>query len=427
MSLAILRTNIGDFDILEAELILVLIGTPSYYVTIDGDEAPSGTVEISFASGRVFTGTVARAVPYEGRIECVIVGGGGGLSGEPESRVSVIAAGYTGMPLTARADLLIGDILTLANERLSEDATALVEALSLPRWQRVAGLARHALGALARALGVSWRVRSDGFVWLGEETYPDYADESNIIVQRDVADIAELHCALTEDRPDIEPGCTIFGRRIVGVTYILTGDALRARLRYETDAGGMTLRASLDAALGATATVYAGNHVARVVKANPDGTVDLMPANTDVGAATGINAVPFRMGLAGARQVLSEGAEVVLRFGSSTRFPCGDPSLPYCEAAAQDPTADRNVARKGDEVAIGQLSWESSATPVPTVIFTYQRYQSPFDNSVDLGQPPQFLLAGTANPPIGSIDLSGWITTGSLEVFLRKLATEEID
>jgi hypothetical protein len=430
MSLAILRTDSKDFDILEAELILPLIGTPTYYLTVDGDEAPGGAVGISFSTGVTFAGVVARAVAFEGRVHVVVVGGGGGLSGEPEVRAELEGAGYTGTPLVASATLLVGDILTASNERLSDDAAELVDLLSLPRWQRVAGLARHALGALALALAVSWRVRPDGLVWLGEETFEAYDDEPNVLIQRDDTDASELHCALEVDRPDIQPGMALGDRRIVGVVYTLAGDALRARLRYESSAGGMTLSASLEAALGPTAGIYAGAHPSRVVKVNADDSVDLLPANEAIGARTGIAEVPFRTGLYAARQILAEGADVILRFGSSARFPCGDPSLPYCEAAAQDPTADRGIARNGDKVQIGTLLVVASVSPTippnPLLTISFAPAGSPFGVP---GTPVVVVLYGTI---LSGIDmgvpyaLEAWIATGSREISLRRLSTEGI-
>ena len=430
MSLAVLRSSNGDQEILDAELILPIARTPTYYVTVDGDESPGGAVEILFASGVRFAGVVARAVAFEGRVFAVIAGGGGGLSGEPEVRATLEAAGYTGTPFVADASLLVGDILTASNERLSDESEALIESKNLPRWHRVAGLASHAMSAVARALRLSWRVRADGQVWLGEETFDDYADEENVIVQRDDSDACELHCALRDDRPDIQPGVTVLGRRVVGVTYILTKSGLRARLRYESTAGGMTLAESLSAALGPMADIYAGAHIARVVQRNSDDTVDLLPANDAVGATTGIGSVPFRCGISGARQRLAVGTEVILRFGSSALFPCGDPSLPYCEAAGQDADADRNVGRKGDLVPIGTLTLTPFATTVPQypagLVISFQPSGSPFGYN-----PPPIVIQALATivsgiSPLVPYAIEGYIATGSPEVFLRKLPTETI-
>lgn len=422
MSLAVLRTSIGDIDIIDVDLILPLVGTPTYFIELDSDVAPAGAVEIVFATGPIFRGTVARADIFEGRVRLVAVGGAGGLSAEPELRAMVTAAGYAGTPFVASGELLIGDILDASGEALSGDAVDLVASLSLPRWQRVAGLARHALGALARAWGVSWRVRADGRLWLGEETWPA-VDTSNVIEQGiDGADGA-IDIAIDVDRPDIQPGVTLAGRRVYEVSYRLDGHGLRARLRYESAAGGLSLADSLSAALGPSAGIYSAAHVARVVAVRADGTADLLCATLAVSGTTGINAVPLRVGLARARQVIPVGAEVVLRFASSDAFPTGDPSQPYCEAIGQDADADRAIGRRGDKVQVGTLHFALNAMP-PALVITYVPAGSPYGSP---GTPLVITIpGGSVAPPVDSYAIEGWIATGSPEISLRRLGTEEI-
>ena len=213
MSLATLTTDAGSLDVLSASLDLRLAGVPLYRLELDADEAPTGAVELVFATGPAFKGTVARAAVFEGRVELVVVGGSGGLSLEPELAIEVGGAGYTGTPIVVEAALILGDLLALTGVGLSPDVD--LEPFTLPRWQRVADYAGRALGLLAAAWGVSWRVRADGLLWIGSETWEAYEDESNVIEQGDAADTAEVSAALTVDRPDIAPGMTVGGRRVI--------------------------------------------------------------------------------------------------------------------------------------------------------------------------------------------------------------------
>ena len=413
MSLATLRTSTGELDILTASLALSLAGVPIYHVEIDADEAPSGRVEIAFGTGPVFVGSVARSSAFEGRASVVIVGGSGGLSLEPELRQRVTGAGYTGTPLVVQAALVVGEIVGLAGEELSPLAEVALASLSLTRWQRAADYAGRAIGDLARALGVGWRVLPSGLVWFGAETWETYADGANIETQGQVSDVSELEAALVVDRPDIYPGMTLFGRRIERVVYALAGDALRARLTYQDSTAGGTLADALNASRGPAASVFAASHIARVVEQRADGTLDLMPDNVDVGGLTGINRVPLRVGMATARLRVEPGNTVILRFASSQSFPLGDPRLPYCEGLPSDITADRGVARMSDEVRIGSFSYVSGVGP-PSVAITF--------TSIDGASSITMVLLGSVTaatiPPIVPHSLDGEIITASSEVFL---------
>jgi len=426
MSLVVLKSSTGAHDILSATLDLRLEGVPLYTVEIDADDAPAGACEIAFSSGPTFRGTIARAAAFEGRVELVVCGGSGGLSLEPELAVDVTGAGYTGTPIVVEGALVLGDILATSGDELSPDVD--MTGLTLPRWQRVADYAGRAVSLLARAWGISWRVRADGLLWIGAETWPAYADESNVIEQGDAADVAEVSAALVVDRPDIAPGQTVGGRRIERVLYTLSGDALRARLTYQTSQRGGSLGSALRAALGEQAGLYSGTHLARVVQQRADGTLDLIPDTKAIGGATGINRVPLRLGLATAHQTIKPGAVVALRFATSSVFPLGDPRLPFAETFADDATADRPIARKGDKVPIATLYTSLLGPPTGGLLLVFVSAASPYDpepaSPVQIALPGASILSGiTIGVPY---EIAAYIGTGSPEISLRRLPTEEI-
>lgn len=425
MSLATLTTDASSLDVLSASLDLRLAGVPLYRIELDADEAPSGPVELVFATGPAFRGTVARATAFEGRVELVVVGGSGGLSLEPELAIEVGGAGYTGTPIVVEAALILGDLLALSGDALSPDVD--LESFTLPRWQRVADYAGRALGLLAAAWGASWRIRADGLLWIGSETWEAYEDESNVIEQGNAADTAELSAALTVDRPDIAPGMTVGGRRVERVVYTLAGDSLRARLTYQTSQRGGDLASALRATLGQPSSLYAGTHLGRVVQQRADGTLDLIPDTVAVGGLTGINRVPLRVGLAGAKQTLEVGTIVALRFASSSTFPLGDPRLPYAESLAMV-DADRGIARQGDKATIGTLLATVVTVPAPALQIALTLSGSPYGSPADpivLLFPGASVVSGITPGVPYAVD--AWIATGSPEISLRRLDTEEID
>jgi len=420
MSLAILRTSTGAFDVLSASLDLRLEGVPLYAVELDAAEAPTGRVELVFATGPSFVGTVARATAFEGRVEAVICGGSGGLSLEAELAIELTGAGYTGTPLVVDGALVLGDILVAAGDELSPDVDT--AALTLPRWQRVAGFAGRAIALLAEAWAASWRVRADGLLWIGAETWTAYVDEANVIEQGDSADVAEVSAALVVDRPDIAPGMTVGGRRVERVFYSLDGASLRARLTYQTSNRG----GSLKAALGPAPSLYGASHLAKVVQQRADGTLDLIPDSAAIGGATGINRVPLRLGLYGAKQTLGTGAVVALRFASSSTFPLGDPRLPYAESFDMV-AADRPVARKGEPVILGSVTYIATLSP-PLITVTFTPSGGPYGSP---GLPIVLALVGTITSPGSTepsvpFDLVGYVSSGSPEISLRRLDTEDI-
>lgn len=428
MSLAVLNTSLGALDVLSASLDLRLEGVPLYRIEVDADEAPSGACELLFSTGPRFVGTIARATAFEGRVELVVSGGAGGLSLEPELAVEMTGAGYTGTPIVVEGALVLGDILRATGDELSPDVD--MAALTLPRWQRVGDYAGRVLSTLARAWGASWRVRADGRLWLGTETWETYADERNLIEQGLCADTAEISGALVVDRPDIAPGQSVGGRRIERVLYTLSGDALRARLTYQTSERGGALAGALRAAMGEQTSLYSGAHLCRVVQQRADGTLDLIPDTIAIGGATGINRVPLRLGLATARQVIEAGAVVALRFASSSTFPLGDPRLPFAETFADDARATRPIARKGDRVPIASVTYTIGASggipPLPLINVVITPTASPYDEA---GAP---IVASLYGVVLSGIDpgvpysVEAYIGTGSPEIALRRLDSEDI-
>ena len=142
-------------------------------VDVDTETAPTGRVSIAVDGVARWSGTVVAGEVQHGLWRGRLVGGAGGL------RAALSARAYRSATL---ADVL-ADVLAETGETLATDAGDL--RTSAPLYHRAAGTGAQAVTELARALGYTWRVRADGTLWLGAETWPD-ADLSDVtLIDRD--------------------------------------------------------------------------------------------------------------------------------------------------------------------------------------------------------------------------------------------------
>lgn len=163
--------------------------------------------------GYALVGTVARQGFYAGRLQARLVAGGNRLA------TPLPAKGYRAAP----ASLVVGDILREAGELLSSSSASL--AAMLRHWPRSAGPAGRALGAILEALGYSWRVLTDGKLWVGVDAWP--ASDA-------VGDVLYAHghgarsVSPADGSPLLLPGTTFGGERVASVTYDIKAKATRA-------------------------------------------------------------------------------------------------------------------------------------------------------------------------------------------------------
>ena len=142
-------------------------------VDVDTETAPTGRVSIAVDGVVYWSGTVVSGEVLHGLWRGRIVGGAGGLRGELPA---------TAYRLATLADVL-ADVLAATGETLAADAGDLTT--SAPLYHRARGTGAQAVAELARVLGYTWRVRADGALWLGVETWPDVALGDVTLIDRD--------------------------------------------------------------------------------------------------------------------------------------------------------------------------------------------------------------------------------------------------
>jgi hypothetical protein len=95
--------------------------------------------------------------------------------------------------------------------------------------------------------------------------------------------------------------------------------------------------------------------------------------------------------------------------------------------------ADRPIARRGDRVRIGTLTLQTVPGSPPSTTLTLNLVGSPYDGSTPTAQSPIVLvvpgtctIAGVPAALPVDVAIDGWIISGSPEIVLRRLTTEDI-
>lgn len=272
----------------DANLLLPQVGNWSIDIEgMAGDDAivqdADGSVVVQW-SASTLQGFVVRAQPDRGVWQGLIVGGKGGLN------KAVTAQHFY---QTSALDI-VTKTLQLVGETLASDSTGLATAISYPRR---AISASRCLDELCDVLGLIWRVKLDGTVWLGTYTWPTatatftFSDSTN-------QDDAKL--MPDPQQPLLEPGTTVVLDVSAGATadeksaqkiavshYVITDNNMRAQLWFVDP----TASAQIDDQLapdrmhaGVTAlALQAGRSTdwyrlfqGRVVQQRSDGTLDVI-------------------------------------------------------------------------------------------------------------------------------------------------------
>lgn len=388
MSSAAIVTPTGSFDVLEGSLNLSLRGPWFSRVEIDAEVAPVGQATLVLARddggpASKFIGTITHSSVWQGRARAVIVGGAGRISGEIAP--SLRARNYEPRPLPIKVSTIVEDIASDAGETLTAGVQTALGALAVPRWLRAAGTAASALDALARILGLGWRVLGDGTLWIGVETWPLAADVAGLYQQGD--DGHPLVIEAAQESASMIPGTVVLKQRIREVVYSVS-DAARCELYYGPSAVELFATAVQSNELP---QVYRETHAATVRAQNSDDTIDL---EVDDARILRIASVPLRVGIPGARVLVDEKTRVRLVFED------GDPSKPYATSIDADPTASKGVARIDDTVNLGTLSYTGPG------VLTW----------VDPTVPPIIATKVISSTPV---PLRGLISSGSAKVMIR--------
>lgn len=274
------------------------------------------------------TGTVLRGALVADRFLAQVVGGAGRL----EERVSPM--GYR----STTAQIVAAGICGEVGEVLAPSAHL---GAVLPSWTRRGTRAKAALDDLARALGVPWRIDSQGRVDFSPVTYDEDDDETAVELERDDAR-AEL--VLGVEVPRLHAGRTIRGVKARTVVHLMDASRVETKIMF----GAVDrVRGAIDRLVerSASRVDLLARYEARVVRQSPvDDSLELVPEDTRIPP---LSDVPLRVPMPGCRILVAGGARVLLGWER------GDPTRPYAESFTTSGGATTRLDVKADEVRLG--------------------------------------------------------------------------
>jgi hypothetical protein len=189
-----------------------------------------GPIEIIVADSLHLQGTAHRVGVHHESVFVRVVGGAGGLGTMLEPRA------WRNVPLS----LALSDVLDAAGETLSPTSDAGALQTLLPYWTRPAQLAGAEIGALFQVSGAqSWRVLSDGTIWIGSEGWPRAS-----LAFQEVEFEPELgRLTFGADVPSLNPGDTFVasgesydGSHVSTVRHLVTANLIRHFAWFEDEA-----------------------------------------------------------------------------------------------------------------------------------------------------------------------------------------------
>jgi hypothetical protein len=168
--------------------------------------------------------------------------------------------------------------------------------------------------------------------------------------------------------------------------------------------------------------VFLAEHAGRILKVDQgSGRVDIVADDEDVGGQSGLSRREVLVGLPGVKLAMAAGDRI--RFGAAGGSATGTEVRMF----EQDRNADRPAARKGDTIKVGTLTIAKNKSPQPPgLTLTYLAAPSPYSPIPTI---PKVLLIGgslTIAPDPFTIELEGWVDSGSAEILMRHLSTETI-
>lgn len=260
-----------------------------------------------------------------------IIGGAGGMA-KPVS-----ARGYT-QPGAFVRDVLSG-ITGDVGESLSATTDPSFLTTNLTAWATFVSPASQALQTLIdfTAAGSSWRILTDGTLWIGQEQWPNASGTFDILSQ----DPAQQTFELGVESPFILPGTTLAGvGQINRVVHAVDSSTVRSRVQL-TVPGGRGPAAAIKALVTAATAAfdYCALYQAKVISQSGN-TVDVQPTAANL---PGLSRVALRHGLPGVSLTVAPGCSILVGWDG------GNPASPYaCLWGGGEQVIELDIAANGN-------------------------------------------------------------------------------
>lgn len=301
-------------------------------------------------------GTVTRALLYQGMQQVRIVGGAAGMqsAGKPKF--------YSG----GTTDDVMKDLASDAGETLADDNDP---GSSLPAWTTITATVGRQLAELIRPLdGVVWRIRADGKLWVGAETWPDsdVPDDEWATLDYDHWN-GVLHLGMLA--PTLLPGTVLGLEKIDRVEHRIDGGAVRTSAWVLRDGPGGVVDHDFQAVARSTArpfdffAMYPGT-----MKAQDRQKFDIQPDDDRIPTLAGISILN---GLPSFESTVATGARMLVGWGG------GDPRSPYCALWGGGETTSAMTIKVGtltivaDMIKLGAADLDQDPANTPVVLGKY--------------------------------------------------------
>jgi len=288
----------------------------------DGTGFDPGTkVTITADGGYSLTGVVDanRTGDFLDAVHVRVIGGAGGIMSNNSAARSYV------QPQAFVRDVISG-LMSDSGETLSATTDAGFLATNLTAWSTIgADTVDRNIRVLVDIIApsMSWRVLSDGTVWVGNESWPSLAGTIDIIAQ----DPTDGSYYLGVNSPFVIPGVSIDGvGKVARVQDIIESGKLRSRVWSNFDGQDRGANAAIQtmARQALPGVDFYATYVCQVEAQSADmSTVDVMPVGArNKSIIGGLQRVPVRFA-AGVNVQMAPGSTVLLSWDG------GDPQGPY--------------------------------------------------------------------------------------------------
>lgn len=292
-------TTVNGFPVVRGSITIPRIGVWQADLLVDTEGLGTGDrVSIDVGDGLVMAGTVAKGGDVRQLSKIHVVGGAGGLS-------NLAKVKFYRSPLLR---VVAGDLARDAGETIATDLGTAGTFVLSPAWTTDNAPTGKVIAALVAAAptGTVWRMRTDGTLWIGEETWPTVE-----------LDGVELEVMPDNDRallgpflPTLQPGTVLNGQRIDYVVHRLERGQVRTEVCFHDEARPVATDRVKDSFQALVKNLAGGTFYARfryrVVKQSEDlKSVDCIP-DPDTKEMSGLTNVPIKLGIPGMKVGLAK-------------------------------------------------------------------------------------------------------------------------
>jgi hypothetical protein len=210
----------NDIPVLSARIVFPRVGVWHAQIEVDEEEL-SGAVVLTTENGEVtWNGAVFLGGNFLGRATYQVLGGNASLYKPLTPKF------WEGVPFRLPLQDLLASVGELLSPLSDQDALNFL----LPKWTSRQGSAGSLITLLCDVQeGLIWRVLRSGEVWVGKDTYPEFAGDYTLMNQNLLNYTAELDL----DFPSLQPGVTLEDKKVSRVAYELVGNKLGTKVWYE--------------------------------------------------------------------------------------------------------------------------------------------------------------------------------------------------